>query len=186
MASVCIPFAPIFEFFICPICYESITDCYMTPCGHNFCEACIHEAINRKHRCPMCSVEVMAEQLVKNHHMDGLMQAVMQQKEIASKNYVLSVMSAQVKNSDHVSPIEAVFQKYSSSVLMMYSEHFQELKNKMEIKISDLNSHYQSRCSELHAKVNNRPSSNSDGMPILDLVRTCSQQNAFEELNVLK
>jgi hypothetical protein len=51
---------------------EEITDAHMTHCGHNACENCIREALNRRHVCPICNQATTAPQLVKNHAFDSL------------------------------------------------------------------------------------------------------------------
>jgi len=103
---------PIFEELCCPICFSVIKQCTITPCGHNFCEPCILECINRKHQCPCCNNATTRDQLFRNRHIDKLIgMAVMitileigeilmwrahrmvmigivnEQKEIASKAY---------------------------------------------------------------------------------------------------
>ena len=40
--------------------------------GHNACEACIRECLNRRHICPICNTETTQDKLVKNHHLDSL------------------------------------------------------------------------------------------------------------------
>lgn len=62
----------IYESFICPICLEEITDAFTTSCGHNACEQCIRECLNRRHQCPICNAETTQDRLVKNHHLDAL------------------------------------------------------------------------------------------------------------------
>ena len=37
------------EEYTCPICFDEIACCRMTPCGHNFCKECIEECLNRKY-----------------------------------------------------------------------------------------------------------------------------------------
>jgi hypothetical protein len=51
---------------------EEITDAHMTQCGHNACEHCIREALNRRHVCPICNTPSTQGQLVKNHAFDSL------------------------------------------------------------------------------------------------------------------
>ncbi|XP_037533185.1 E3 ubiquitin/ISG15 ligase TRIM25-like [Nematolebias whitei] len=43
--------------FTCSICLELYTNPVSTPCGHNFCKACIarHWAGKEQHQCPLCN-----------------------------------------------------------------------------------------------------------------------------------
>ncbi|KAL4009545.1 hypothetical protein ACER0C_003397 [Sarotherodon galilaeus] len=43
--------------FLCSICLDVFTDPVSTPCGHNFCKACIsqHWDLNQSCKCPMCN-----------------------------------------------------------------------------------------------------------------------------------
>ncbi|KAM7003198.1 E3 ubiquitin-protein ligase TRIM21-like [Tautogolabrus adspersus] len=45
------------EQFLCSICLDVFTDPVSTPCGHNFCKACIttHWDINAPYQCPNCN-----------------------------------------------------------------------------------------------------------------------------------
>ena len=55
--ALSIPLQPLYEEFACPVCYQVMQHCAMTPCGHNFCLACINgqppfcsRAIAHKHK----------------------------------------------------------------------------------------------------------------------------------------
>jgi len=51
----------------CLICLEQSTDAVKTPCGHNFCKACLRECWESSHdnRCPCCKENVKdVEQLL--------------------------------------------------------------------------------------------------------------------------
>ena len=65
------------EEFTCPICLMPITDCFITPCGHNGCSECLLEWIARAHSCPVCTAgDLTAAKLVKNHCFDAIFQKV--------------------------------------------------------------------------------------------------------------
>ena len=51
--NLSIPLTGLARMFDCPVCYERINSCMMTPCGHNFCAACVDECLNRKHQVKM-------------------------------------------------------------------------------------------------------------------------------------
>ncbi|KAF3482406.1 DNA repair protein RAD5 [Arthroderma uncinatum] len=42
----------------CSICLESLDKPVITPCAHAFDYACIEQAIERQHRCPLCRAEI--------------------------------------------------------------------------------------------------------------------------------
>jgi len=84
--NLSIPLRSIYEEFFCPICFETITNCYITTCGHNFCKHCIEECLNRKHQCPFCSSPVTKEQLVPNKHFDRLCSIIQEEKDKIFQN----------------------------------------------------------------------------------------------------
>ncbi len=71
--SISIPLKSIYEYFLCPVCLNEVTDGHMTGCGHIFCESCIKECLNRRHVCPLCNAATTVDKLVKNHHFDSLL-----------------------------------------------------------------------------------------------------------------
>lgn len=38
----------------CSLCYENPTDCFLNPCGHTFCTACVRQWFQSHNTCPMC------------------------------------------------------------------------------------------------------------------------------------
>ncbi|XP_054717737.1 E3 ubiquitin-protein ligase COP1-like isoform X2 [Uloborus diversus] len=40
--------------FLCPICFEMISEAHMTKCGHTFCFKCITTSLEYNKRCPKC------------------------------------------------------------------------------------------------------------------------------------
>ncbi len=49
----------------CIICYDSMTDPMLTPCGHIYCDRCITLCINNKPECPLCKTNITYDKLVK-------------------------------------------------------------------------------------------------------------------------
>jgi hypothetical protein len=147
----------------------------MTHCGHNACENCIREALNRRHVCPICNTPTTAGQLVKNHAFDSLFQRAKQAKEAASRGYIESLMkrarigdsssSSNNNNSsgsrpvaaaaagDVSSPIEVVFQKHVRRSLLMYDDYYRDLKTSFEAKRATLAADYRNQLETLQAKI---------------------------------
>ncbi len=48
----------------CIICYDTMNEPTMTPCGHMFCKNCIQLCLNHKKECPMCKHVVEPSSLV--------------------------------------------------------------------------------------------------------------------------
>jgi len=44
--------------FMCPICFELLSEPYMTKCGHTFCHTCLQKTIENTPRCPKCSFTI--------------------------------------------------------------------------------------------------------------------------------
>ena len=38
----------------CSLCYENPTDCFLNPCGHTFCTACVRKWFEGHNTCPVC------------------------------------------------------------------------------------------------------------------------------------
>ena len=38
----------------CPLCLDTVTDGFRTPCGHVFCAPCLAKALLRNDSCPVC------------------------------------------------------------------------------------------------------------------------------------
>ena len=75
--DVSIPLSAIYEEFVCPICLSPVTDCYITPCGHNACNECLQEWISRQHTCPVCvAPSITVGSLVKNLCFDNVYRKV--------------------------------------------------------------------------------------------------------------
>jgi hypothetical protein len=138
-----LPVKPIIDHFTCPVCCFLVKDTHMTPCGHKFCEGCIKECINRRHKCPCCNGVVAVEQLVRDHQHDELLSIVLREKETAEKKYFESLIESattaaftEPQATKHcsanrlfdLSPIEAVLRKHLKKTLVAYEEYLVKLK----------------------------------------------------------
>ncbi|GAM28870.1 hypothetical protein SAMD00019534_120460 [Acytostelium subglobosum LB1] len=144
--NLAIPIKPIVEELTCPICYSWIKDCSMTPCGHNFCDKCVRECINRNHKCPLCNAQATMDKLIKNHHLDKLIEIICHEKEEASKRYFNDLINnADIKNSQRqqqeqhkVNPIQELFSKYLRTSLLQYEEMNVQMENKLKENLEGL------------------------------------------------
>ncbi|GLC48429.1 hypothetical protein PLESTB_000096900 [Pleodorina starrii] len=50
----------------CPICVETITDPFVTSCGHTFCYQCISTQLKHKNSCPSCGDYLTADNIYPN------------------------------------------------------------------------------------------------------------------------
>lgn len=82
------------EEYTCPICFDEIDKCMMTPCGHNFCKKCIDECLNRKHICPFCSTECTVDKLIRNVHFDSVLAKLVKARAAASKELINGLMQS--------------------------------------------------------------------------------------------
>eukprot|EP00455_Lapot_gusevi_P046026 TRINITY_DN5990_c0_g1_i2.p1 TRINITY_DN5990_c0_g1~~TRINITY_DN5990_c0_g1_i2.p1 ORF type:complete len:361 (+),score=80.96 TRINITY_DN5990_c0_g1_i2:87-1169(+) len=141
----------------------------------------------------MCSTETTEDKLVKNHHFDSLLQKLLQEKELASKRYVNSIMAAAKHNDQkmedgaavNVSPIEAVFQKHVRRTLMAYEDYFKDLLQRFTRQKGELTTQYQSKLDEIQAQINVELKlsgllEEDGGLPAAPpLSRTPSQETAY-------
>ena len=54
------------EDITCPICVETITDPFVTSCGHTFCYKCITTHLKHKSSCPSCSNYLTQDHIYPN------------------------------------------------------------------------------------------------------------------------
>ena len=120
--DLCIPVSAIFDEFVCPICLEAITDCYITPCGHNGCNECLSEWISRQHSCPVCvAPNITIPKLVKNLSFDNIYLRICEERRKAAAKYFKNLAATSAGDSaTTLTPIEAVFQKHMHASLAGY------------------------------------------------------------------
>lgn len=52
--------------FLCPICFQSMEDAFLTCCGHSFCYTCIKTHLKNRNNCPCCTQYLTIDQLWPN------------------------------------------------------------------------------------------------------------------------
>eukprot|EP00457_Paulinella_chromatophora_P008617 gb/GEZN01008657.1/.p1 GENE.gb/GEZN01008657.1/~~gb/GEZN01008657.1/.p1 ORF type:complete len:447 (-),score=75.43 gb/GEZN01008657.1/:62-1354(-) len=159
------PFRKIYEAFICSICLEDFTDVHMTECGHNFCEVCIRESLDRRKICPLCQRPTTPDRLIRNHTMESLLRQVKDQKEQLIKKYVQDQLQASKQTSAQsvapvldkpnrpASAIEVVFQKHTRKALLDFEIYRQRLYSNFESRQLELKARYEAELGKLHARV---------------------------------
>ncbi|KFB46072.1 AGAP013233-PA-like protein [Anopheles sinensis] len=59
--------------FLCPICFDIITEAHITRCGHTFCHQCIARSIDVAKKCPKCNYPLAShEHIVPNFLLNEL------------------------------------------------------------------------------------------------------------------
>lgn len=158
------------EHFVCPICLGELTAAHITSCGHNFCEQCIRESLNRRHRCPICLSETTAEGLVKNHSLDSMFQLVKAQKSNLTEAYVKRMinnahrpsqgpvpgppggLTIQAVSTARASPIEEVFQKHVGESLVAFQQHYTDLEQELREQELKLQARFEELQRQLQTK----------------------------------
>ena len=54
----------------CTICFDYIHDLVVTRCNHNFCRACILQALRIKNACPNCQLPTCRRELTPNQALE--------------------------------------------------------------------------------------------------------------------
>lgn len=74
--------------FLCPICFEIISEAYMTKCGHTFCYNCIKTSIEHYPRCPKCNFTVESvEDLFPNFLLNELITKKKRKSDIKNTKF---------------------------------------------------------------------------------------------------
>lgn len=50
--------------FLCPICFELISEAHITKCGHTYCYQCIMRSIETSKRCPKCCANLSGQEMI--------------------------------------------------------------------------------------------------------------------------
>lgn len=96
--------------FLCPVCFDTIQEAHMTPCGHTFCFKCITTSLEFSNRCPKCNfVMEKKDQIYPNFLLNELVtkykQKVAEKKlKLLSTNPAVSELQDLIfKESDNMS-----------------------------------------------------------------------------------
>lgn len=96
--------------FLCPVCFDTIQEAHMTPCGHTFCYKCITTSLEFSNRCPKCNfVMEKKDQIYPNFLLNELVtkykQKVAEKKlKLLSTNPAVSELQDLIfKESDNMS-----------------------------------------------------------------------------------
>lgn len=78
----------------CPICYETITNLYVTSCSHKFCESCINKWKDTHAKtCPMCRTNIFVDSNSKNDNYTYQPTGTMDIHIFAMQYNILRIMS---------------------------------------------------------------------------------------------
>ncbi|KAJ1984977.1 hypothetical protein H4R34_000321 [Dimargaris verticillata] len=58
----------------CPICLQTITEAFMTRCGHSFCYQCISAHLEHQGNCPSCRSTLTREQIYPNFILNQILE----------------------------------------------------------------------------------------------------------------
>lgn len=131
-----IPLKPLLEEFVCPICFDTIKDAHMTPCGHNFCRQCIDECLNVKRECPVCHYAPLApENLVKNRSLDNILVIANDQKEKALNSNFQALVRNSCTGDLKLSPLQEIFQTRMRVCINAYENYYSSLVTKKDSKL---------------------------------------------------
>jgi len=196
--NLSIPLKPIYEEFLCPVCFENLKECRITPCGHNFCKECIEESLNRKHQCPCCNAPATINTLVSNKLMDRLMSIVDREKDKASKDYFERLINSNVNHTNShseenvnvasLSPIEQLFHKHMKKSLINYQDYYKTLEDNSKEKMKTIRERFTKKMIRYQKKSNKE---NVDNDPkILDYKSKCDEEikgieDSFEKATAL-
>ncbi|XP_024377012.1 E3 ubiquitin-protein ligase COP1 [Physcomitrium patens] len=78
--------------FLCPICFQTMEDAFVTNCGHSFCYTCITTHLNNRSNCPSCARYLTSEHLIPNFLLSKLLK-----KTVASQLLGISSPAEQLR-----------------------------------------------------------------------------------------
>lgn len=144
--------------FLCPVCFDTIQEAHMTPCGHTFCYKCITTSLEFSNRCPKCNfVMEKKDQIYPNFLLNELVtkykQKVAEKKlKLLSTNPAVSELQDLIfKESDNMSlndvynMLEVLSQKKQqleadckAAQVQLLKEFLEQVRrHKQEVTVSD-------------------------------------------------
>jgi len=72
-------FSSIEEDYNCPICFELISEAYVSRCGHSFCSKCLQRTVESHRRCPKCQLSLQPSDIFPNYTLNSIIVKYRQQ-----------------------------------------------------------------------------------------------------------
>ncbi|CAF3535161.1 unnamed protein product [Rotaria socialis] len=70
------------EEYNCPICFELISEAYVSRCGHSFCSKCLQRTVESHRRCPKCQLSLQPSDIFPNYTLNAIIEKYRQQRPL--------------------------------------------------------------------------------------------------------
>ncbi|CAF1103032.1 unnamed protein product [Adineta ricciae] len=70
------------EEYTCPICFELISEAYVSRCGHSFCNKCLQRTVESHRRCPKCQLSLQTSDIFPNYTLNAIIEKYRQQRPL--------------------------------------------------------------------------------------------------------
>ncbi|CAF4619445.1 unnamed protein product [Rotaria sp. Silwood1] len=70
------------EEYNCPICFELISEAYVSRCGHSFCSKCLQRTVESHRRCPKCQLSLQPSEIFPNYTLNAIIEKYRQQRPL--------------------------------------------------------------------------------------------------------
>ncbi|CAF3973843.1 unnamed protein product, partial [Adineta steineri] len=74
------------EDYNCPICFEIISEAFVSRCGHSFCSKCLQRTVESLRRCPKCQLTLQPSDIFPNYTLNAIIEKYRQQRPLP-QNY---------------------------------------------------------------------------------------------------
>ena len=97
-----------------PICFELISEAYVSRCGHSFCSKCLQRTVESHRRCPKCQLSLQPSDIFPNYTRKKI-------DSIVSNHFLFrSIVNAIIEKYRQQCPLPQTFAKYGVSLLIFY------------------------------------------------------------------
>lgn len=100
--------------FLCPICFELISEAHITKCGHTYCYQCIMRSIETSKRCPKCCANLSGQEMIFPNFLLNELVA----KERLKQRTAEQLMGADVTISKDVHKLKDLIARDSSNLTL--------------------------------------------------------------------
>ncbi|CAF0964637.1 unnamed protein product [Rotaria sordida] len=98
------------EEYNCPICFELISEAYVSRCGHSFCSKCLQRTVESHRRCPKCQLSLQPSDIFPNYTLNAIIEKYRQQRPLpqtfAKYGSIVDHISDMVTNINTLNPQE--------------------------------------------------------------------------------